>query len=266
MLVAVLLVLWSAVGQAGTPNAWSTVALSGDVPGGLQGHGTAQAGGLFYVFGGHDGSGYNNRLTKIDPATGVCTQLDAGAGVTGASPSARAWMGFAALDGVLWVFGGCGSGGNRDDLFAYTIAARAWRQLGAAAGVSGTPPSTRRQMGFSAVAGGLLVTYGTCCSLRDAHFFDVAAQAWRALPVPPEKGWLVQTSSRGGPSQAVLNGTAFVFGGEFNGGFYNDLLTFKLGDAAAQWVAVAVTCRLGGILARWRPSVKSFCSLAAAAA
>ena len=115
-------------------------------------------------------------------------------------------MGFAALDGVLWVFGGCGSGGNRDDLFAYTIAARAWRQLGAAAGVSGTPPSTRRQMGFSAVAGGLLVTYGTCCSLRDAHFFDVAAQAWRALPVPPEKGWLVQTSSRGGPSQAVLNG------------------------------------------------------------
>ena len=33
LLVAVLLVLWSAVGQAGTPNAWSTVALSGDVPG-----------------------------------------------------------------------------------------------------------------------------------------------------------------------------------------------------------------------------------------
>ena len=41
MLVAVLLVLWSAVGQAGTPNAWSTVALSGDVPGRLYAHGTA---------------------------------------------------------------------------------------------------------------------------------------------------------------------------------------------------------------------------------
>ena len=42
-------------------------------------------------------------------------------------------------------------------------------------------------MGFSAVAGGLLVTYGYPYT-RDTHFFDVSAQAWRALPVLPEKG------------------------------------------------------------------------------
>ena len=243
LLASVLLAHCAAVGHAGTPNAWSTVALSGDVPGRLGGHGTAEAGGLVYVFGGHRSgdSGsyyYNNRLTEIDPATGVCTRLDAGAGVTGAPPSAREDMGFAALDGVLWVFGGDDGSSRLRDLHAYTIAARAWRQLDAAAGVSGTPPSARSSMGFSAGAGGLLVTYGSCCP-RDAHFFDVAAQAWRALPAPPERGGLVQASSRFGHGQAVLNGTAFVFGGYYVGGYRNDLLTLKLGDAAAQWAAVA---------------------------
>ena len=207
LLAGALLAHCAAVGHAGTPNAWSTVALSGDVPGELYRHGTAEAGGLVYVFGGwRSGDGVeNNRLTEIDPATGVCTRLDAGAGVTGAPPSARGYMGFAALDGVLWVFGGWDGSSRLRDLHAYTIAARAWRQLDAAAGVSGTPPSARSRMGFSAGAGGLLVTYG-CCWPRDAHFFDVAAQAWRALPAPPAEGGLVQASYRGGHGQAVLNG------------------------------------------------------------
>ena len=116
-------------------------------------------------------------------------------------------------------------------------------------------------MGFSAGVGGLLVTYGygesdTERSWKwDAHFFDVAAQAWRALPAPPAEGGLVQTSYRKGHGQAVLNGTAFVFGGwyAYGGGYRNDLLTLKLGDADAQWVAVdaynAPAARYGGALA-----------------
>ena len=236
------------VSPAGTPNSWS---LSGAWPGALRSHGTAEAGGLVYVFAGYrlinNAKDYNNHLTEIDPATGVCTRLDAGAGVTGAPPSARSSMGFAALDGVLWVFGGNAGvwdfggwdGSSRlRDLHAYTIAARAWRQLDAAAGVSGTPPSARFWMGFSAGAGGLLVTYGYLW-VRDAHFFDVAAQAWRALPAPPAEGGLVQASYRYGHGQAVLNGTAFVFGGYGDYDYHNDLLTLKLGDAAAQWAAVA---------------------------
>ena len=50
LLAGVLLAQCVAVGRAGTPNAWSTVALSGDVPGPLRSHGTAEAGGLLYVF------------------------------------------------------------------------------------------------------------------------------------------------------------------------------------------------------------------------
>ena len=69
--------------------------------------------------------------------------------------------------------------------------------------------------------------------------FDVAALAWQALPAPPAQGGLVQTSDRYGHGQAVLNGTAFVFGGYF-GEYHNDLLTLKLGGAAAQWAAVCL--------------------------
>ena len=107
-------------------------------------------------------------------------------------------------------------------------------------------------MGFSAGAGGLLVTYGygesdTERSWKwDAHFFDVATQAWRALPAP-------QASSRIGHGQAVLNSTAFVFGGSIGGTCRNDLLSLELGDAAAHLAVVAAQCdvpaaRAGGAL------------------
>ena len=255
LLAGVLIAHCTAVGRAGTPNAWSAVDLSGDVPGRLRGHGTAEAGGLLYVFGGNSNDiGRNNRLTEIDPATGVCTRLDAGAGVTGAPPAAREDFGFAALDGVLWVFGGYvgdrhAEARRSNDLYAYTIAVRAWRQLDAAAGDTGAPPA-RSRMGFSAGAGGLLVTFGFP-NARDAHFFDVASQVWRALPAPP-------APDRQAHAQAVLNGSIFVFGGMGEGagtagGTRNDLLALKLGDAAAQWTVVAVqgdvpTNRSGSVL------------------
>ena len=255
LLAGVLIAHCTAVGRAGTPNAWSAVDLSGDVPGRLRGHGTAEAGGLLYVFGGNSNDiGRNNRLTEIDPATGVCTRLDAGAGVTGAPPAAREDFGFAALDGVLWVFGGYvgdrhAEARRSNDLYAYTIAVRAWRQLDAAAGDTGEPPA-RSRMGFSAGAGGLLLTFGFP-NARDAHFFDVASQVWRALPAPP-------APDRQAHAQAVLNGSIFVFGGMGEGagtagGTRNDLLALKLGDAAAQWTVVAVqgdvpTNRSGSVL------------------
>ena len=73
LLASVLLAHCAAVGRAGTPNSWSTVALSGDVPGRLRYPGTAEAWGLVCVFGGDRSGdrGYNNRLTEIDPATAV---------------------------------------------------------------------------------------------------------------------------------------------------------------------------------------------------
>ena len=63
-----------------------------------------------------------------------------------------------------------------------------------------------------------------------------------------------RASYRYGHGQAVLDGTAFVLGGWDYPDFHNDLLTLKLGDAAAQWAAVAAqgdvpAGRWGGALA-----------------
>ena len=319
LLAGVLLAHSAAVGNAGTPNAnsWSTVALSGDVPGALFDHGVAAAGLLMYVFGGHDGttrascdgiitsavcSGCancgaprtcrknvptfwygveecrcewitcfepNNRLTEIDTTNGVCTRLDAAAGVTGAPPVPRRSMGFAALDGVLYVFAGRtyvdGVHAYANDLHAYTIATRAWRQLDATAGVTGAFPSVRDRMGFSAGPGGLLVTFGVGKNPyypRDVHFFNTAAMAWSELQTPPakyEKGGLVQSSYRYNHGHAVLDGTLYVFGGKYGTlggrdsnkgwkpwGYFDDLLALPLGDPASQWSVVAAQAHIPG--------------------
>ena len=245
LLASVLLAHCAAVGRAGTPNSWSTVALSdsGACPGKLVFSGTAASKGLVYVFGGKpDGLNSNvdstNWLTEIDPATGVCTRLDDNAEppVKGNPPSKRWAMGLSALDGVLWVFGGYDGSSNHQDLHAFTIATRTWRKV-----VAADAPSARGYMGFSAGAGGLLVTYGkNGGNPRDAHFFDVATEKWQALPSPPAAGGLVQANDRYGHGQAMLNGTAFVFGGfsAVKGQYLHDLLTLNLGDPDAQWVAV----------------------------
>ena len=70
LLAGVLLAHCAGLSHAGTPNSWSTVALSGDVPGELSGelygHGTAEAGGLVYVFGGAIAPfNWNHHLTEI---------------------------------------------------------------------------------------------------------------------------------------------------------------------------------------------------------
>ena len=64
LLAGVLIAHCTAVGRAGTPNAWSAVDLSGDVPGRLRGHGTAEAGGLLYVFGGNSNDIGRNNIGK----------------------------------------------------------------------------------------------------------------------------------------------------------------------------------------------------------
>ena len=238
LLAVALLACCLAVGHAGVPNSWSEVALSGACPGALSGHGTAEAGGLLYLLEG-GGYGASVRLTRVDLTNGVCTRLDASAGVTGTPPQKRSGIGFAALDGILYVFGGMGMGNKRkNELHAYTIASRVWRQLDAAANVTGSPPSARRFMGFSAGAVGLLVTFGDTYRWQDgprsAHFFNVSALAWVTLPEPPAP----TIFGRRGPGQAILNGRAYVFGGRYSNDYYNDIFSLKLGDPAAQWAVI----------------------------
>jgi hypothetical protein len=104
--------LFCTAGASAAPNTWSQISLSGQVPGPSYNHGLAADGTMLYLFGGDRGClgymcfGGSNEMTQIDTASGVCTRLDAGANVTGIPPNPRNGHGFAAWEGVLYVFGG----------------------------------------------------------------------------------------------------------------------------------------------------------------
>jgi len=145
-----------------SPKSWTDIALSGDVldvSNNRYVHGIAAARGLLYIL--RTESSYT-ALLSIDPTSGVCTRLDAAAGVTGDPPFAKyGGSGFDAWDGKLYVFGGLGNvvvGGQTsyahlNDLHEFDPATRVWQQLDSAASVTGSVPSPRDNMGFSASNG-----------------------------------------------------------------------------------------------------------------
>jgi len=263
VLAVALLACCPASGLASTANTWSKVVLSGDVPGAVCEHGVAEWDGILYVLA--------DVLTQIDPSTGVCTRLDASAGVTGiAPPTMSVWCGvegyggheddgFTALNGVLYYYGlgafdietKTWSGKKRNDPnpYAYTIAERSWKKLEAA----GTA-TKYSGLGFSAGAGGLQKTYGYNAG-TDAAFFDIETKTWSTLPDAP-------LPARQDHSQAVLDSTMYVFGGYGDTGptdgvphYLNDLHALPMGDrgSAAQWTTVAAqgdvpAARQGGSL------------------
>ena len=186
-------------------NVWSQISLSGDVPGSSYMHGLAADGTRLFLFGGHRGcTGYNcfggsNELTQIDTESGVCTRLDAGANVTGIPPNPRNGMGFAAWDGVLYVFGGTAKDMSSsvhsyvsNELHSYHIGEKAWLKLDRSANVTGVEPGARRLMGFAANSASLWVTFGRgnwhACSgcpdsnmIGDAFRFEIGTRRWSAL-------------------------------------------------------------------------------------
>jgi hypothetical protein len=272
VLAVALLACCPASGLASTANTWSKVVLSGDVPGAVCEHGVAEWDGILYVLA--------DVLTQIDPSTGVCTRLDASAGVTGIAPPTMSMDcedysdkdggqendGFTALNGVLYYYGRgtydietqTYSIGNDPNPYAYTIAERSWKKLEAANtenAITDSFGTTKNDgLGFSAGAGGLQKTYGYSAG-TDAAFFDIETKTWSTLPDAP-------LPERQDHSQAVLGSTMYVFGGYGATGptdgvphYLNDLHALPMGDrgSAAQWTTVAAqgdvpAARQGGSL------------------
>jgi hypothetical protein len=122
-------------------------------------------------------------------------------------PTPRAAGTAGAIDGRIHMVAGEGAGPDCDVLaptFTYDPATDTWRDDGAPI------PTPREHVAGAVHAGELLVFGGRRCSLdtnvATVEAYDPRDDAWRSLPDMP--------TARGGLAAAVLNGVAYVSGGE----------------------------------------------------
>ena len=227
--------------SASQGSTWTRIALAGCESGARSAyHGVATARGLLYAFGGlSPGSVLSSELVTIDPRSGTCTTLDAGAGVSGGPPSARYSVGMDAWGELLYLFGGIGSNNvYLNDLWHFDTVRLVWKRLDGAAGVNGTVPSARADAAVAAHNGVLFVTFGWCdgCGnlLSDAHRYDIATMQWTALA--SAKG-----SARLSHCLAALGTTLFALGGRGESGLRVDMLTLEVGNATAPWTTQSIS-------------------------
>jgi len=231
-----------------SPNSWTDITLSGDVPDVQNNDGvlgiTASRGLLYVLISTMSWIGldmeceYSTLLTEIDPTSGVCTRLDVATGVTGNPPDQigpHTLAGFDAWDGKLYKFGGGGwvvvgeqsAWQISNDLHEFDPATRVWQQLDGATGVTGIAPSARYSMGFSASNGSLFVSFGYGSSWENDIFrYEISTKTWSELS--SGNSWKKQFG------QTMLGDTLYVFGG-----YDTSFLALQTSDPAAQLTEVA---------------------------
>eukprot|EP00961_Rhodomonas_salina_P135821 1827353-Rhodomonas_salina.1 len=154
--------------------------VSGVRPTARAGVGLASAGDSLYLFGGFGGSDlYLKDLYLLDTTRMAWEALE-----MAASPSSRAFMGFASDGGMLYLFGGVDETGNTtNDLYMLDPSRRAWQEL--SQHVSGSIPSKRAYMGFTAAGGKLFVFGGMEIvggpAVNSLHVLDPTVMVWEDL-------------------------------------------------------------------------------------
>lgn len=170
-------------------------------------------------------------LWSLDTETRTWEQIEPAGGQ---SPPPRSYHAMTAHGGSLFVFGGCGTAGRLNNLWAFDVADRTWRSLPASDAIKARVPiceaplrgsqrvscqrlpchPSRRFFAFpcrlcpqgrggstlAAAGGSLWVVAGFCGhELSDTHRFDLATQQC-APPAPSDPG--------GPPAAPPLNGAA----------------------------------------------------------
>lgn len=151
----------------------------------------------------------------------------------GVPPSVRYDLGFASSCGCLYVFGGTvvkqeqrrARVGGANDLHEYNVSSQTWTDLSRP--VAGSPPVVRSGFGFASWEGSLYVFGGRHGQkwFNDLHAYNIALQTWTERATSTS---CTLPLGRTNLALAASNGKLYVFGGERERVFFNDLYEYAL--------------------------------------
>lgn len=195
--------------------AFEKLRVTGTTPTGRYGHAAARVGGQWFVYGGYDTSAMMcSDMYRLDLERAVWEKIDS---VTPAKcrPEARMHHTLVAWDGKLWVFGGKLEGGKAaNDVWAYDIATREWREVSPSKRKGAAWPEARWGHSATMVATQSrpsFVVFGGCA--KDKEFGDVWAfepktEQWERWPLDG-----AQPEPRYFHTATLVGATIHVFGG-----------------------------------------------------
>lgn len=157
---------------------WSTPPTTGQIPSPRVGVTMTSIGTTIYIFGGRDASHKElDEFYSFDTLTDEWTLLPSG-------PPHRSYHSMTSDEGRVYVFGGCGMDGRRNDLWAYDVARREWTDLPS----PGKACLPRGGPGLVAAGGKVWVVYGFSGEeLDDVHSFDLGSNTWAQVETTGDK-------------------------------------------------------------------------------
>ncbi|PIA58312.1 hypothetical protein AQUCO_00500323v1 [Aquilegia coerulea] len=183
---------------------WSIVDATGDVPPPRVGVTMAAVGATIYVFGGRDSKHTElNELYSFDTCTNKWTLISYG----DTGPANRSYHSMTADDRRVYIFGGCGVDGRRNDLWAFDVERNSWVTFT----VPGENCKGRGGPGLAVSSDcKIWVVYGFAGQeMDDVHCFDPINEVWVQVETSGEKPNPRSVFSTAGIGQYII-----LYGGE----------------------------------------------------
>eukprot|EP00756_Hemistasia_phaeocysticola_P006388 Hpha_TRINITY_DN13804_c0_g1::TRINITY_DN13804_c0_g1_i1::g.69708::m.69708 len=201
---------------------WSEVELTGAPPAGRAFHSAVMYEGKVIIFGGCNGRGRFNRLSRVNGETGFCEEIE----YEGQPPATRYCHTAVEYEGRMLVFGGKCGGRNSNkrlaDMFEFNFKDKSWNVVES----RGDAP-TSRSAHTSVIYGNKMLMFGgrdgegRCC--EDFYEYHLESKVWRKLDQCHQPLLM-----RARHSAVVHNDSLIIFGGWSGKKKLNDLCMYNL--------------------------------------
>lgn len=191
---------------------WKKIEATGDIPPARWGHSASLIGKKIFVFGGEIVGGKSNSMHVFDIES---KKWSTPANISGATPNPRSYHAVTSADNKIYLFGG---DGGDNSMYVFDTTTSVWSKLA----TSGYPPQSRKKHSIALFGRDLLVFGGVDLNnmqyLSDMFVLNLDSLAWTQQQM---KGPIAD--ARGGHTSCVINGKFFVWGGNSQKAYFNEL-------------------------------------------